>query len=126
MKSKEARHIPLQAETIRKFVVDACGGDREIVLQMVDFFLHSAENLYKEMESGLAAADFPTARRAAHSLKTSSRMFSAESLAALCAEAEELAINEEGDAFARRLHLIRDELNWLADELPPFCAGMLQ
>lgn len=125
MKSDEAEHLPLQAETIRTFVVDACEGEREIVLQMVDLFLHSAENLYKEMESGLATNDFAAVRRAAHSLKSSSRMFSAESLSSLCVETEELAKKEERDALALRLPPIRAELNWLADELPAFCAGLL-
>jgi HPt (histidine-containing phosphotransfer) domain-containing protein len=124
MKSDEARHLPLQAETIRSFVVEACGGEREIVLQMVDFFLHSAENLHKEMESGLAAKDFATVRRAAHSLKSSSRMFSAETLSSLCAETEELATKREGDALALLLPPIRAELKWLASELPAFCAGL--
>jgi len=125
MKSDEAVHLPLQADTIRSFVVDACGGEREVVMQMVDFFLNSAENLHKEMKSGLAAEDFPATRRAAHSLKSSSRMFSAESLSSLCAEAEELAKQEKGDALALLLPRVRAELNWLTNELPDFCAGML-
>jgi HPt (histidine-containing phosphotransfer) domain-containing protein len=118
-------HLPLQAETIRSFVADACGGDREIVLQMVDFFLHSAQNLHGEMESGLAAEDFPATRRAAHSLKSSSRMFSAENLATLCAETERLAGQQQADAIALLLPRIRSELNWLTNELPTFCAEML-
>lgn len=125
MKSDEAGHLPLQADTIRSFVVDACGGEREVVMQMVDFFLNSAENLHKEMENGLAAEDFLTTRRAAHSLKSSSRMFSADGLSTLCAEAEELAKQEKGDALALLLPRVRSELSWLANELPAFCAGML-
>lgn len=121
----EENHLPLQAETIRSFVVDACGGDREVVLQMVDFFLHSAQNLHGQIESGLAAEDFPAMRRAAHSLKSSSRMFSAENLATLCAETERLAENEQADAIALLLPRIRSELSWLTDELPIFCAEML-
>ena len=125
MKSDEDRHLPLQAETIRAFVVDACGGDKEIVMEMVDLFLQSAENLRSEIESGLSIGDFPTTRRAAHSLKSSSRMFSAESLATLCVTAEELAMRGQGDAIALLLPDIRAELTWLTAELPGFCAKML-
>jgi HPt (histidine-containing phosphotransfer) domain-containing protein len=72
----------------------------------------------------LAAKDFATVRRAAHSLKSSSRMFSAETLSSLCAETEELATKREGDALALLLPPIRAELKWLASELPAFCAGL--
>lgn len=126
MKSNEDRHLPLQTETIQAYVVDAIGNDKEVFLQMVDLFLDSADNLHKEIVDGLATKDFSAARRSAHSLKSSSLMFSAESLSALCAEAEALAEKRQDAAIALLLPRIRVELDWLRLELPPFCAKMLQ
>jgi len=117
---------PLRAEVIVSYVIDACAGDSELVQQMVDFFLNSAANLHKEMETGLAEEDFSVVQRAAHSLKSSSRMFSAETLANLCTDTEGLAVAGERVEIARRLPLIQAEILWLEVALPPFCAELLQ
>ncbi len=114
----------LNRETIQAFVVDACGGDLEIVLQMVDFFLNSAAGLVVEMESNLAVGNLPVVRRAAHSLKSSSRMFSAERLSHLCALVETSAEQNGGVAVAELLPHIQAELTWLAVALPATCRGM--
>ena len=63
MNSNGGDRTPLNTEVIRAFVVDACGGDREIVLQMVDFFLNSAAGLVVEMKTGLATDDRSEERR---------------------------------------------------------------
>ena len=116
---------PLNTETIQTFVVDACGGDMEIVLEMVDFFLSSAAGLVAEMESSLAGENLSVVRRAAHSLKSSSRMFSAERLADLCALAETRAEQEGGVNVAELLPHMQAELTWLVIELPATCRGMM-
>ncbi|MBI3957859.1 MAG: Hpt domain-containing protein [Chloroflexi bacterium] len=117
---------PLNTETIQAFVVDACGGDMEIVLQMVDFFLNSAAGLMAEMESSLAGGNLPVVRRAAHSLKSSSRMFSADTLANLCALAEINVEQDGGVDVAELLPQIQAELTWLVVELPATCRGMME
>lgn len=119
-------HIPLDADVIQTFVIDACGGDREIVLQMIQFFLNSASGLMVEMKSGLNGPDLTQVRLAAHSLKSSSRMFSAQTLADLCAEVEERADADKPEGIAALLPQIEAELAWLNDELPVVCRRMLQ
>lgn len=121
----EFHRTPLKPEIIQAFVVDACGGDMEIVLQMVDFFLDSAARLMTEMESSLAGENLPAVQRAAHSLKSSSRMFSAEQLAHLCALAEISAKQKGGVDMAELLPQIEAELTWLAVELPATCRRMM-
>jgi len=121
----ELVHTPLNKEIIQAFVVDACGGDLEIVLQMVDFFLNSATGLVAEMEDNLAGGNLPVVRRAAHSLKSSSRMFSADRLSELCALAESSAQKEEGGDVTPLLPQIKAELEWLGVELPATCRGMI-
>lgn len=117
--------LPLNSAVIQSFVVDACGGDVELVLGMVDFFLKSAAGLALEMEAGLAAQNWPDVRRAAHSLKSSSRMFSADTLTQLCLDTEKRAIDKEESGIAELLPQIQAELAWLVTELPAFCRAML-
>jgi len=126
MKLNQEVHSPLRAETIQGYIVDAVGDDKDMVLQMVDLFLESADNLYKEMESGLAAEDFVTVHRTAHSLKSSSRMFGTDSLTILCVEVEDLAGKKVGDTIRLLLPYVRAEVDWLGDELPAFCANLLK
>ncbi|MBX3051675.1 MAG: Hpt domain-containing protein [Caldilineaceae bacterium] len=129
MSSQQKDHPPLDADTIRAYVVDACGGDGEIVSQMVIFFLGSTDDLIAQMKTGVEGNDFDSARRAAHSLKSSSRMFSAEALSILCAKAETVAeaVAETGkaEAFLSLLPAIEREVEWLKACLPQFCAEIV-
>ncbi|MFZ1752770.1 MAG: Hpt domain-containing protein [Caldilineaceae bacterium] len=105
--------------------MDACGGDGEIVSQMVIFFLGSTDDLIAQMKTGVEGNDFDSARRAAHSLKSSSRMFSAEALSILCAEAETVAETGKAEAFLSLLPAIEREVEWLKAYLPQFCAEIV-
>lgn len=126
MTQSEANHRqPLDAETIRAYVVEACGGDGEIVQQMVNFYLDSADGLLNEMHEGLVKEDYAVTRRAAHSLKSSSRMFSAETLADLCYTTELLAAEARAAEIPPMLPRIEAELRVLKRELPAFCAELV-
>lgn len=125
MQTKTDQRQPLNADTIRAFVIEACGGDGEIVQQMVGFFLNSADKLVAEMRTGISETDFAVTRRAAHSLKSGSRMFSAERLSNLCYTAESMAVEERGADIRLLLPQIETELRVLKEELPAFCAGLV-
>jgi len=122
----EANHTPLNRESIQTFVIDACGGEPDIALEMVDFFLQSATKLTAEIETHLAADNMPEARRAAHSLKSGSRMFGDDTLADLCWRAEKSADENDRDTVAELFPQIQTELAWLHDELPVTFRSMLE
>ena len=119
-------HAPLNRESIRTFVIDACGGEPELVLEMVEFFLQSATKLTAEIETHLAANNMPEARRAAHSLKSGSRMFGDDTLADLCWRAEKSAEENDRGIVSELLPQIQVALAWLCNELPVTSRKMLE
>lgn len=121
----ETPHAPLNRANIQTFVIDACGGEPEIALEMVDFFLESANKLTAEIETQLAADNMPEARRAAHSLKSGSRMFGDETLADLCLRAEKSAEENDRATVSALLPQIQLAVAWLGDELPVIFREML-
>lgn len=118
-------NIRLNPAIIQAYVIDACGGDVELVLQMVEFFLNSAAKLVAEMRGGLASGNMEELRRAAHSLKSSSRMFSADDLSGLSAQVEQRAKAAETAGIESLLGQIQQQLDELSQALPAFCRGML-
>ncbi|HRJ41889.1 MAG: Hpt domain-containing protein [Caldilineaceae bacterium] len=123
--SEKNRHIPLNPEIIQTYVIDACGGDREIVLQMVDYFLESSAKMVGEMKVELAADNLPAVYRAAHSLKSSAKMFSAEALSNLCAQTEESALQKLRSEISLQLPELQRELERISVELPIVCRQIL-
>ena len=73
---------------------DSVGGDHEFVAELVDDFLTDAPGQLETLRAALSSHDSDLARRAAHTLKGTSRTFGAEELASLCQEAEAAAADE--------------------------------
>jgi HPt (histidine-containing phosphotransfer) domain-containing protein len=69
-------------------LLDTVGGDREFLAELVDTYLGDSPGLFAELRAAIAADDAATARRAAHTLKSTSASFGAEGLAAQCREIE--------------------------------------
>ncbi len=87
------------------------GDDRELYVQGLDMFLDDALAQLATLDAALASGDYPTACRAAHSLKGTAATFGAECLQAqalemeiACKAADPLAISAADPAF-------REELN---------------
>lgn len=117
--------LALDPAIVQAFVIDACGGDLDLVLQMVEFFVNSATKLVAEMRDGLAGGEMEQLRRAAHSLKSSSRMFSANHLSDLSAEVESRAKAGQTDGVDPLVGQVQEELERVAQALPAFCRGIL-
>jgi HPt (histidine-containing phosphotransfer) domain-containing protein len=77
------------------FIHDICEGDLDLITDLVRIYLQSLDNLIGEMVSAWKTEDPILLRRAAHSLKSSSRIFGADLLAENCERLEKAAIMGE-------------------------------
>jgi HPt (histidine-containing phosphotransfer) domain-containing protein len=67
------------------------GGDQEFLAELVEDFLADAPAQLEALRTAAASDDAGTARRAAHTLKGTSRTFGAVELGSMCQEAETAA-----------------------------------
>ena len=72
-------------------LADISGGDTEFELEILSDYFAQNSTLLSELDRALSTGDVATVRRAAHTLKGSSRTVGAESVAAIAAEIECLA-----------------------------------
>ena len=72
-------------------LLETVGDDREFLAELVDTYLSDSPGLFAELRAAIAAGDATTARRAAHTLKSTSASFGANGLAAQCREIEAVA-----------------------------------
>jgi HPt (histidine-containing phosphotransfer) domain-containing protein len=72
-------------------LLETVGGDREFLAELVDTYLADSPGLLAELRAAVANDDAATARRAAHTLKSTSASFGANGLAADCREIEATA-----------------------------------
>ncbi len=75
---------PAALENLREMV----GGDTEFVAELITTFLEEAPQMLADMRQGQESGDVVVLRRAAHSLKSNSAEFGAQTLYALCQEIE--------------------------------------
>jgi HPt (histidine-containing phosphotransfer) domain-containing protein len=78
---------PLDAAAFAE-LLETVGGDREFLAELVETYLSDSPGLFAELRAAIAADDAATARRAAHTLKSTSASFGATGLAARCREIE--------------------------------------
>jgi len=64
------------------------GDDPEFLAELIDDFLEDAPTQVAALREAVASGDATSARRAAHTLKGTSRTFGAGELASLCQDAE--------------------------------------
>jgi HPt (histidine-containing phosphotransfer) domain-containing protein len=93
------------------------GGDEEFLAELVDDFLADAPAQVETLRSASSSGDADAARRAAHTLKGTSRTFGAGDLATLCQEAEAVAGAGDLDALRSRLDGIEGEWRRVRAEL---------
>ncbi len=92
-------------------------GDRDFLVEMINLFNSDTPDLIAQMQSGLAAGDIETVRRAAHSLKSNAASFGAGRLSAAARELEMLARSGSFDGAAFRLAAVEAEYRLLAPRL---------
>jgi len=69
-------------------LLETVGGDRAFLAELVETYLTDSPGLFAELRAAIAADDAATARRAAHTLKSTSASFGADDLAARCRDIE--------------------------------------
>jgi HPt (histidine-containing phosphotransfer) domain-containing protein len=85
------------------------GNDKEFVAELVDDFLADAPAQVEALRAAASSGDPDVARRAAHTLKGTSRTFGATALAALCQNAEAAAGIGDLDSVRSQLDAIDGE-----------------
>jgi HPt (histidine-containing phosphotransfer) domain-containing protein len=89
------RPLILDRGALEIFTDDICGGNLDIITDLVRIYLQSLDDLIGQMVSAWKTEDPITLRRAAHSLKSSSRMFGADLLAENCERLEKATLMGE-------------------------------
>lgn len=102
---------------------DSVGGDHEFLAELVDDFLADAPAQLESLRAAASSGDADTARRAAHTMKGTSRTFGAGALASLCADAEAAAGEADLDGVRARLDGIDEEWARVRGELLVFRDG---
>ena len=72
-------------------LLETVGGDREFLAELVETYLADSPGLFGKLKQAIAEGDAATARRAAHTLKSTSATFGANDLAAQCRDIEAAA-----------------------------------
>ncbi len=83
--------------TLRESLEKLTGGDKEFMAEIIDTFLEDAPDLVANMRKGVDQGNAADLRLAAHSLKSNSADFGAETLRGLCKQAELLGQTGELD-----------------------------
>lgn len=86
------QELKLDSTALALFVDDICGGDEDIIADLLETYCESTKGLLINMQQALEAGENDELRRAAHSLKSSCRIFGAEWLAHNCEQVEQLAL----------------------------------
>ncbi len=81
----------LNPVAISTFADEICGGDHEIITELLETYFVSTRGLLVDMAVAHKTCRFQELRLAAHSLKSSCRIFGAEWLAVNCERLETLA-----------------------------------
>lgn len=87
------------------------------VADMIDSFLANSVELVKALDTSLAADDAPTFARSAHTLKSNSALFGAQTLAALCQELELAGKDNELGGLQEKLEDLNREYKSVCGEL---------
>lgn len=86
---------------------ESTGGDRGLMIEMIDIYLSDADALFAAMTQALAARDATELRQAARNLKSNSSNFGARALALLSEEMADYGLAssfDEAAAALPRLH----------------------
>ena len=88
----------------------------DFINELIDAFLDDAPNMFRNMQTALAAKDVEAFRRNAHSLKSNANTFGATELGVLARELEFMARENNLDV-GNRLDVLQEAYDKVADEL---------
>ena len=109
--STSARPEPVLQPNALEAIVEMIGiDDPEVVVDLIDTFLTDSQRQVEEMHRSMAAGDFKTLHRAAHSMKSSSATFGAMALSKLCQRLEQSAKEQCADGTcAEQIEIVAAE-----------------
>ena len=90
-------------------LLEVVGGERELLVELIDSFLEEAPPLLSKMRAALDNGDSAGLRLTAHTLKSSGNDFGASEFARLCAELEDLGRDGRLDGTATLVEQIAAE-----------------
>lgn len=91
-------------------------GEPDFVVELIDLYLQEAPRIFTSIREGLANNDWPTTKRAAHSLRGSSSNLGVLQMASTAGELEHLAPNDTVSA-ERLLLSLEDEFRRVTTSL---------
>ncbi len=98
---------------------ETVGGDRQLLVELIQVFLNEREKMLGDLESGLEQADFERARRSAHSLKGTFSHLGVASLAKMSEAIERLDDSEIANAKPM-VQDLRNKIEQLTTEFQRF------
>ena len=99
-------------------LLENVGGDRAFLAELVDTYLEDSPRLIETLREAIANGDAAAARRAAHTLKSTSASFGALGLAAECREIETAAAAGDLDGLVARVEAAQVTYQRVAAALP--------
>jgi len=86
------------------------GGDADLLAELIELFPAESEKHLSALRQALEQSDAELLTRAAHTLKSSARLFGADVLAECALRIETLAHSSELDEAARHVAALEDEM----------------
>ena len=95
MRTTAKLHAPPTAAVVTEGMLARVGGDRELLADVIGFFLEDGPTLITTIRNGLVDGNYTAVHRAAHSLAGSAGNFDATAVTALARnlEAQAIAVN---------------------------------
>jgi HPt (histidine-containing phosphotransfer) domain-containing protein len=104
-------------------LLDTVGGDQEFLAELVGTYLADSPVQFADLRAALAAGDAASARRAAHSLKSTSASMAAGRLSSICREIEAACAAGELAGLESRVEQAAAEYALVAAALASTTAG---
>ncbi|MFZ4126094.1 MAG: Hpt domain-containing protein [Rickettsiales bacterium] len=92
------------------------GGNEKIIPKLLDTFWMSCEDCWQRLDTARKANDLDTWQRTAHELKGAALSITANRIAALCQQAEQL-IELQSPQSQEILALLLKKFDWLREDL---------
>jgi len=106
----------LNTHEFEQFFDEVCLGEFDILKELKEDLFSEGQSLVNEAYSALAAEDWKTLQRAAHSLKSSTKVFGGGDISKKSAVIEHMADPETGPIVSADLHKEMEDLRGIFDD----------
>jgi CheY-like chemotaxis protein len=115
--NKSAIFSAINIESLQEAANEIGGDDPIFFTELIDSYLDNTQSILQELYTSYAQKNFEVMRRSIHTLKSSSSVVGAESLASVCREMEENLRNHKLDGLESKVAQITDEYSHVKYEL---------